>query len=722
MKKHLTFYFFLTVSAIIVFGLVLYKGNRDFYNQGIFENLSNLRNGNWTFFQDVFAHLHNTLGILLLQIIVIIIVARLMGYLFQKLEQPVVIGEILAGILLGPSVLGIFSPATMQFIFPPESLGNLYLLSQVGLILFMFVIGMELDWESVRKSAKDAVIISYTSLIFPFILGVLLSYYLYGILTPEKTSYTAFALFMGTTMCITAFPVLARIIQERQLTRSPVGKIAITAAAIGDAAAWCILAIVIAFVRAGAMMPAFITISLTVLYVVVMLYVIRPFIQRIGAVHSSRESISKPIVAFVFLLVLSSSFLTEVIGIHALFGAFMAGVIMPKNINFKQVITEKLQDIALVMLLPLFFVETGLRTEISLINTPYLWMVCLVITGIAILGKFGGTMLASRYAGLSWNFSLTLGVLMNSRGLMELVVINIGYELGILTPEIYSMLVIMTLVTTFLTGPGLSILSYFYREKQKKEVVSKEGKVLLSFANPRMGSSLLKIGRTIVPHLMTNTEFVAVHISPRTDISPSDAAVFEKESFSHLLKTASILNVPVRTIYKNTGSELSLEIINICKSEKPDVLLVGTAYSVFSTDLLGGIIRKVLSDVPCDVLVFSERQRFQIDSMLVILFGDGDEYLLQYAAVMKKEEHQRCFVFPAGNTNGNLSSQIAKTGLAPEIVKSRFTDPSFLESIDLILVSTENWKKVESTYPTLVKHFPSVLYVHQGSSPNRLLK
>ena len=721
MKKHLPFYFFLTVLAIVVFWLVIYTGNRNFSDQRIFENFPGLKNGTWTFLTDVFSHLNSTLGILLLQIVIIIIVARLMGFLFQKLEQPVVIGEILAGILLGPSVLGTFSPAAMKIIFPVESLGNLYLLSQVGLILFMFVIGMELDWKSLRKSAKDAVLISYTGLIFPFILGILLSYYLYDILTPVKTSFTAFALFMGTTMCITAFPVLARIVQERQLTRSPVGNLAITAAAIGDAAAWCILAVVIAFVRAGAMTPAFITIILTILYVVVMLFVIRPFIQRIGAIYTSRENISKPIVAFIFLLTMFSAFISEFIGIHALFGAFMAGVIMPNNLNFKQVITEKVQDLALVLLLPLFFVETGLRTEIGLINSPFLWMVCLGIIGIAIIGKFGGTLFASRYAGLSWNYSLTLGVLMNSKGLMELVVINIGYELGILSPEIYSMLVIMTLVTTFITGPGLSLVGYFHRERPSKEVLSRAGKVLLSFANPRMGSSLLKIGKTIVPSLLTDTEYVAMHISQRTDISPNDAAVFERESFAHILKTAGSLNIPIRTVYKNTGGDVSQEIASLCRTEKPDFLMLGTAHSIFSSDLLGGIIRKILNEVRCDVLVFSERQRFQPDSMLVIFFGNGDEYLLQYAYDMKKEEYQKCYIFPAENSNSTIEAFKKKTGFAPEIVKSRFTDPSFLESTDLILVSTENWKRVESTYPSLIKHFPSLLYIHKGSLPNRLL-
>jgi Kef-type K+ transport system membrane component KefB/nucleotide-binding universal stress UspA family protein len=721
MKKHLTFYFFLTVSALIIFWLVIYSGNRAYSNQNIFETFSGIKNGTWTFFRDVFSNLHNTLGVLLLQIVVIIIVARLMGYLFQKMEQPVVIGEILAGILLGPSVLGFVSPSTMNFIFPADSLGNLYLLSQVGLILFMFVIGMELDWESLRKSAKDAILISYTGLILPFILGILLSYFLYNFLSPGKSSFTAFALFMGTALCITAFPVLARIIQEKQLTRSPVGKIAITAAAIGDAAAWCILAVVIAFVRAGAFTPALITISLSIVYVIVMLYVIRPFVQRIGAIYSTRENISKPIVAFVFLLMVFSAFLSEVIGIHALFGAFMAGVIMPNNLNFKQVITEKIQDLALVLLLPLFFVETGLRTEVGLIATPSLWLVCAGIIGIAILGKFGGTLLASRYAGHSWNHSLTLGVLMNSKGLMELVVINIGYELGILSPEIYSMLVIMTLVTTFITGPGLSILGYVYRDKTKKEIHSKTGKVMLSFANPRMGSTLLKIGRSIVSDKAADTEYLAVHISPRTDISPADAAVFEKESFAPVLKTAVNMKIPLRTIYKNIGGDVSNEIIGICQAEKPDFLMLGGAYSIFSSDLLGGIIRKILNEVNCDVLVFNERQKFQLDSMLLVFFGNGDDFLLSYAFDMKKETHQKCYIFPARNSVTTIETFNKKTGFSPEIIRSRFTDPSLLESIDLVLVTTENWKLVESTYPSLIKHFPSVLYLHKGSLPNRLL-
>jgi Kef-type K+ transport system membrane component KefB/nucleotide-binding universal stress UspA family protein len=679
---------------------------------------------------DTFTHIRDNfdhsfkypLAILLLQIIAIIIVARFFGYLFSKIGQPVVIGEIFAGIFLGPSLLGWIFPSFTEFLFPVESLKNLHFLSQFGLILFMFIVGMELDWKVLRGKAKDAILISHASIIFPFALGVGLALFLFKNYAPVNIKFLPFSLFIGLSLSITAFPVLARIVQERGISKTRIGSIAITCAAVDDVTAWCILASVIAIVNAGSFISAMATILIAFLYVVFMLLILKPFLNKLGTRYSSKETLSKPIVAIFFLVLLFSSYITEVVGIHALFGAFLAGVIMPENQKFRNIFIDKIGDISIVLLLPLFFVYTGLRTQIALLNTWDLWLTCGLIITAAITGKLLGSALSAKFVGYSWRESLVLGTLMNTRGLMELVVLNIGYDLGILKPEFFAMMVIMALFTTFITGPGLSLISYFKREKPKKEVQPKEGKVLLSFANPRMGSSLLKIGKAIVPDLLTDTEFVAIHISPRTDISPSDAAVFEKESFAHLLKTAGTLNVPIRTIYKNTGGDISLEIINICRTEKPDVLLVGTAYSIFSTDLLGGIIRKVLSEVRCDVLVFSERQRFQIDSMLIIFFGDDDEYLLNYAAVMKKETHQRCYVFPAGNANGNLSSLIKKSGFSPEIVKGRFTDPSFLENIDLILVSAENWKKVESTYPSLVKHFPSVLYVHQGSLPNRLLK
>ncbi len=460
MKRFWIFYLALTVFTISIYWMITYCGNHVYSDQYTLEISSGIITGILPSFQNAFSNPRNRLDVLLLQITVITVFARFMGFLFQRMKQPVVIGEILAGIVLGPSVLGHVYPEAMRCIFPADSMSILYLLSQVGLILFMFVIGMELDWEYLRKSAKEAILISYSGLIFPFILGVILSFFLYSYFMPVESSFTAFALFIGTAMCITAFPVLARIVHEKQLIHSPVGKLAIAAAAIGDVSAWCILAVVTMFIRAGTLSTALIIMCFLVIYVIVMIFVIRPFIRKVVAVCSANPNIKISIIATIFILMVFSAFISQLIGIHALFGAFMAGVIVPNNADLKRAVSERLQDVALFLLLPLFFVETGLRTELGLITTLSSWLVCAGIVVTAILGKVGGTLMGSRYAGLPWDQSLTLGVLMNSRGLMELVVINIGYEMRILPSEIYSMFVIMTLVTTFITGPGLMIVGY----------------------------------------------------------------------------------------------------------------------------------------------------------------------------------------------------------------------------------------------------------------------
>ncbi len=418
----------------------------------------------WQQFKETLVHnLTHPLAILLLQILTIILVARVFGVFFKKIGQPTVIGEIIAGIFLGPSFLATYLPAYSDFLFPAKSLPNLQFLSQIGLILFMFVIGMELDLKVLRSKAKDAIVISHASIIFPFTLGTGLAYFIYKNYAPPNVGFIAFALFMGVAMSITAFPVLARIVQERGLSKTKLGTIVITCAAADDITAWCILAVVIAIVKAGSVLSAFYTIFLALAYMIVMIRLVQPFLRKLGEKHSGSETFSKSMVAVFFVTMLLSSFATEVIGIHALFGAFMAGVIMPANTQFRNVIIGKVEDVALVLLLPLFFVFTGLRTEIGLLNTPGLWLVCAAIIIVAVIGKFLGSALAARYVGQSWPDSLSIGALMNTRGLMELVVLNIGYDLGVLSPEIFAMMVIMALVTTLMTGPALNLVNRLKR-------------------------------------------------------------------------------------------------------------------------------------------------------------------------------------------------------------------------------------------------------------------
>lgn len=429
-------------------------------------------NSSFQVFTDSFKQgLTDPLAVLLLQIIVIIACARFFGYLFKKIRQPAVIGEIVAGIILGPSIVGAYFPEITNFLFPAASLSSLSFISQIGLILFMFIIGMELDLKAISKQAYGAVIISHASIIIPYTLGMLLAYYIYRDYAPAGTSFLSFALFMGIAMSITAFPVLARILQEKKLTRSKLGAMALTCAAADDLTAWCILAAVIALVKSGSSISVLYTIALAVVYVLVMLKIVRPFLEGLSHVYDKKEKRRTPIIALLFVILIVSAYITSVIGVHALFGAFVAGVIMPSSFSFRQIIIEKIEDVSIILLLPLFFVITGLRTQIGLINEGHLWITFGWILLVAVAGKFGGSALAARMVGQSWKDSLSIGVLMNTRGLMQLIVLNIGYDLGILSPEIFAMMVLMALVTTFMTGPALDLINWLMKEKPEQEGV-----------------------------------------------------------------------------------------------------------------------------------------------------------------------------------------------------------------------------------------------------------
>jgi Kef-type K+ transport system membrane component KefB len=410
------------------------------------------------------------LSILLLQVIVILFTSRLFGLMIRKLGQQTVIGEIIAGIFLGPSILGWLFPGLSVLIFPQNSFLSLQFLSQIGLAFFMFVIGMELDLSKLKRKTHDAVIISQVSIAFPFFLGTCVSYYIFRELAPRGISFLSFALFIGIAMSITAFPVLARIIKERDLTKTPLGVLAITCAAVDDVTAWCMLAAVIAIVKAGSITSSLFTIGLAIAYIVFMLYVIKPLLQKITDKRLKDESIDKTIIGMSFLLLLLSAYFTEIIGIHALFGSFIAGVIMPNNTRFKEILTDKIEDVSTILLLPIFFAFTGLRTQIGLLTEGHLWVFCILIISVAITGKLIGSAATARFIGRSWKDSLSLGVLMNTRGLIELIVLNIGYDLGILGPEIFAILVLMALFTTFMTGPSLDLINHLYKKFSKSSV------------------------------------------------------------------------------------------------------------------------------------------------------------------------------------------------------------------------------------------------------------
>jgi Kef-type K+ transport system membrane component KefB len=328
---------------------------------------------------------------------------------------------------------------------------------------------MELDLKMLKNKTKEVVIISHASIIIPFAMGMTLAYFLYESFAPDGIQFSSFSLFMGIAMSITAFPVLARILQERGLNKTRLGAMVITCAAADDITGWCLLAAVIAIVKAGSFSSSLYIIALSGGYIFFMLKVIKPFLKKFSDSHLSKQRLNKSVMAIFLVVLILSAYLTEVIGIHALFGAFMAGVVMPNNMNFKNIIIEKMEDVTLVLLLPLFFVFTGLRTQIGLLTDSHLWLVTAIIILVASTGKFLGSALAAKFVGQSWKDSLSIGALMNTRGLMELIVLNIGYDLGVITPVIFTMMVIMALVTTFMTGPVLNLINIIF--KKEEEVV-----------------------------------------------------------------------------------------------------------------------------------------------------------------------------------------------------------------------------------------------------------
>ncbi|HEV2064098.1 MAG TPA: cation:proton antiporter [Thermoanaerobaculia bacterium] len=402
-------------------------------------------------------HLGQPLARLLLQLIVIIAFARLFGALFRRLGQPAVVGEIVAGIALGPSVLGAAAPRLSEFLFEASSLTTLKLFAEIGVVLFLFVVGLELDLTRLRKMAHTAVVVSQASIVVPYGLGVVLSLFLYRELAPPGVTFLAFALFMGIAMSITAFPVLARILSERRLTGTHLGDTAITCAAVNDVTAWMILAVVVAAVGTGGFRPAAATVAWTLAFSIAMIRLVRPQLARLLARANGGALPGRTAMTGALVFLLASALATESIGIHALFGAFLAGAVIPREAGLREALTLRLEEMTSVLLLPLFFAFTGLRTDIGLLGDARGWLLCGVIVIVATAGKLGGTLFAARLTGLGWVDSFALGALMNTRGLMELIALNLGYELGILSSRAFAMLVLMALVTTLATGPLLSL-------------------------------------------------------------------------------------------------------------------------------------------------------------------------------------------------------------------------------------------------------------------------
>ncbi|MFN6039942.1 MAG: cation:proton antiporter, partial [Bacteroidota bacterium] len=731
-----TYFYFILIglfSVLIYFFMKSGSTHEKFADVTQANNLSFLDQVSNTLLQN----LHHPLAILLLQIITIIFTARTFGFLINKIGQPTVIGEILAGIFLGPSFMGYWFPEYSNFLFPLDSLSNLQFLSQVGLVLFMFVIGMELDLKILKNNFKEALVISHSAIIISYSLGLLLAYFIYDTYAPENIKFSSFALFMGIAMSITAFPVLARILQERDLTKTKLGSLIITCAAIDDITAWCILAVVIAIVKAGAVVGALLTIVLALLYLLVMLKFVQPFVKKLGEVYSNKESLSLNIVAIVFGILLISSYATELIGIHALFGAFLAGVIMPQSIGFRRILIERVESVSLGLFIPLFFVITGLRTQIGLLNQAHLWGTCLLVITLAVTGKFGGGLIAGRVTGQSWKDSLSIGALMNTRGLMELIVLNIGFDLGILKPEIFAIMVIMALVTTFMTGPMLDLINWFYRKeilvKSAIEKSMQKFRILISFANPQSGKKLARISALFMGKAKESTTVTALHITPTADINKYQLSEYEKESFRPIKSEASKLNIDISTSYK-VSNDVSEEILAESNSGNYDFMIVGVGQSLFAGSLLGqfiGITTKALNpdtligairgrnslfrskgildekslefinNSKTPVGIFIDHDMEQVNTILLPIVSISDIFLFFYAKKLVKNSAARVTLFDIKGvieSNSEIIEEITNLKSTGEDRVELLQGINFKKSLfieyDLVVLSIEGYKQL----------------------------
>jgi Kef-type K+ transport system membrane component KefB len=583
----------------------------------------------------------NTVVLTLIEVLVVIGGSRLVGWAFRSIGQPLVIGEIVAGIALGPSLLGWLAPDLAGALFPVAAIPILNVLAQIGLIFFMFLIGLELDSQYLSGNLKTAVVISGVSILVPFSLAGILSLLIYPIFSSSSVSFTAFALFLGAAMSITAFPVLARIITENNLQNTRVGTLALTCAAVDDVTAWCLLALAIAVTRTNSMVDAVPTMIYSVLYIGAMLTVGRWLLNILSSYYDRTGKLSQLMLAGIYMAVVASALITETIGIHLIFGAFLLGAAMPKNPKLVREVAQKTEDFVLIFLLPIFFAYSGLKTQIGLLNSFDLWVLCAAILGVAIIGKYVGTYYAARSCHIDRQEASALGWLMNTRGLTELIVLNIGLELGVISPILFTMLVIMALVTTFMTSPLLEwtypkksirlhsqsepaqifddspssrIKSGFSSSTRDTSTPTPIGyRILVPVANPNTQKGLLQLAASIAQN-----DLQSAIINPLSLIELEEDYLFQSTPFEanrqierRLQQLNTLIDtlepIAARSLFQpivQIGYDVSQKTAVIAALDRADLVLLGWHRPTFTNNRLGGRVAQMLGNTPADMAVF----------------------------------------------------------------------------------------------------------------------
>ena len=583
----------------------------------------------------------NMIQILLIQIGVILALSRLLGMLMRQINQPQVVGEMIAGILLGPSLLGLFHHgAWMNALFPRSSLGNLDVLSQMGVMLFMFLVGLELDPKLLRGQGKAALVTGTVGIVIPFLLGGSLAIALLHTqhqVTGDVASPLVLCLFMGAAMSITAFPVLARILTERNLHKTRTGVLALTCAAMDDIMGWCILAFVLAIAQfkgfgnephhGSAFRTAMMTVGLSAAYLLVMVFIVRKFLGRLQAIFDTLGYLTQGVMAIIFLILIGSSLATDAIGIHQIFGAFMFGAVMPKEGPFIKHLTEKVEDFTVLFLLPLFFAYTGLRTELGLLGSAQLWIICAVIVATAVVGKFGGVTLAARFYGISWRQSGLLGVLMNTRGLMELIILNIGLTFGVLSRPLFAMMVVMALATTFMTTPFMRLLYSPARQRREMDEAAREEAakvpgihVVVPVSLKNTAASLVRISRMLMG--ASPGRLYALHLERPAEVErrARTASIEPDEVLDVAVSAAKKQQVPFSAI-NFVSRHIGRDIADAAERYLASWIVMGWHKPVFSSNVLGGVVGQVLRRAPANVAIFCDKGLGPVKRILVPYLG-----------------------------------------------------------------------------------------------------
>lgn len=579
----------------------------------------------------------DTVVLVLIDILIIIGLSRLVGLGFRRIKQPLVIGEIVAGVMLGPSLFGLLAPDLAATLFPPTVIPYLGVLSQIGLIFFMFLIGLELDPKYLKSQMDVAILTSHVSILLPFSLGTLAALILYPLVSNGSVSFTAFALFLGAAMSITAFPVLARIITENNLQGTKLGTLALTCAAVDDVTAWCLLALAIAVTRTNSMLAALPTILLSAVYIALMVTVVRSFLQNLAKFYNRTGKLSQFTLAGIYMAVVASALITEIIGIHLIFGAFLLGAVMPKHVGLTRELAQKTEDFVLTFLLPIFFAYSGLRTQVGLLNSLTAWLLCGLVLLVAIAGKYVGTYVAARFSGVPERDAKALGWLMNTRGLTELIVLNIGLSLGVISPLLFTMLVIMALVTTFMTSP---LLEWLYPKQQIREdrvesaadEVEPDYRILVPIANPNTQKGLIQLAAAIaareLPAIDAPTSAAIYPLSLieleedyAYESTPAEATRLITERQTQVDELIASLELPyerslVRPVVR-VARDVAQETVALAEHDRVDLILLGWHRPAFSKNRLGGRVGQILSSARTDVAVFVDRQHGKLENLLV---------------------------------------------------------------------------------------------------------